>query len=359
MKSKKIKVFLGGYINSTNAQNLNCRSLALHLNRNKFEIGVMTYPGEDLSVGKEFNHVKKFSLLAPLYRPLKFLRYIVYFRGLLWCDVAYLPKGEVYKYNQCIARLFKKKTFTTVEGVMNTDNYNSMMRIFGSESNIRKLYNGFDRTYSITQYMSTFNEKVLGIKSDGILYLGVETNCFNPQKTKEKRELGNIIFVGSNLKHKRIHEFIELAKIFPQLSFHIAGGDPSFADELKPLALSNLTFHGRLNHEDLSKLLATMDVHVFTSRSEGFPKVTLETAAAGVPSIVYGDYGAAEWITSGKDGFVVDKFEEIVDILNDLKANPEKLQSLSANALEMASRFDWTALVGTWEKAIMQTANSK
>ena len=33
----RIKVFLGGYINYTNAQNLNCRAIAEHLNKDKFE----------------------------------------------------------------------------------------------------------------------------------------------------------------------------------------------------------------------------------------------------------------------------------------------------------------------------------
>ena len=32
----KIKVFLGGYINYTNAQNINCRGVAEHLDKNNF-----------------------------------------------------------------------------------------------------------------------------------------------------------------------------------------------------------------------------------------------------------------------------------------------------------------------------------
>lgn len=357
MKSKKIKVFLGGYVNAINAQNLNCRSLALHLDKNKFNVGVLTYPGGSLPMGREFDGIKKISLLFPLYRPLRFLRHIAYLRGLLWCDVAYLPKGEIYSFTQRLARMLGKKTFTTVEGVMNEDNYNNVIRNFGSEENVRQLYNGYDRTYSITRFMDKYNAGRLGIKSDGILYLGVETECFHNTRPEEGRQLTNIVFVGSNLKHKRIHEFLNLAQMFPQLSFHIAGGDSVFAKELSAMNLSNVTYHGRLAHDELSKLLASMDVHIFTSRSEGFPKVTLETAAAGVPSIVYGDYGADEWITSGRDGYVVNKFEEIVDILNDLKVNPDKLRTLSANAVEMARRFDWSTLVKDWEKAIMQLVN--
>ena len=43
MKTKKIKVFLGGYVNCTNAQNLNCRALAKYLDKDKFECAVMLF----------------------------------------------------------------------------------------------------------------------------------------------------------------------------------------------------------------------------------------------------------------------------------------------------------------------------
>ena len=39
---KKIKVFLGAYINYTNAQNLNCRSIAEHLDKERFEVYTLT-----------------------------------------------------------------------------------------------------------------------------------------------------------------------------------------------------------------------------------------------------------------------------------------------------------------------------
>lgn len=356
MKDKRIKIFLGGYVNSINAQNLNCRSLALHLDRDRFDIGVMTYPGASLPMGAEFDGIKKFALPWKLYRPLKWIIYFNYMRGLLWSDVAYLPKGDIYKFLQKTAKLFGKKTFMTVEGVIDKGNYVTMTRVCGSDDNIRKFYNDYTRTFSITKYMSTENELLLGIKSDGILYLGVETETFTPKARAKKDKMTDLVFVGSNLKHKNIHEFINLSKLFPALNFHIVGGDGNFGQELKTMNLHNVKYHGRLNHEELAKLLSTMDLHVFMSRSEGFPKVTLETAAAGVPSIVYGDYGAAEWITTGKDGYVVDTFDEIEDIVSDIQTHPEKLESLSANAIEMARRFDWDVLVKDWEKAIIDIA---
>lgn len=348
---KRIKLFLGGYVNAINAQNLNCRSLALHVDKEKFDIGVMTYPGGSLPMGDEFRGIKRFNLLFPLYRPLRFLRHINYLRALLWCDVAYLPKGEIIHFVKTLAKLLGKKTIMTVEGVIEGDNYKKCIDRGWTDDDIRNSYNGYDSTYSITEFMAVRNRELLGIQSDGVLYLGVECEQFKSKRHYREAGLRNIVFVGSNIRHKRVFEFLDVARTFPDIAFHIAGDDVGFAEELVALNIPNVTFHGRLNHDDLAKLLSRMDLHIFPSRSEGFPKVTLETAAAGVPSIVYGTYGAAEWITHGVNGYVVSKPQEIIEIVNELLQSPAKVDQLSQNAVELAQQFDWKNLVRTWEAA--------
>lgn len=351
---KKIKLFLGGYVNFTNAQNLNCRALAKYLNKDKYEVAAMLFPTENIAVNHDLDGVKLFKMR----RPVKLWRYITYFRALLWCDVAYLPKGEIFEFNYAIARIFRKKTFITVEGVIDKESYQGMMSICNNDSGIRRLYNSCSKTFSITKFMSCKNKQLLNIKSDGVLYLGVETSRFMSSaanKVDENKNI-NVIFIGNDVKRKRVDEYLRLAKQFPTIKFHIVGGGGNILNnEIFKLGISNVVYHGILNHEELSFLLQTMSLHVFPSRSEGFPKVTLETAAAGVPSVVYSDYGAAEWIDSGKNGFVVDEYNQIVDIIKDLQQHPEKLESLSSEAVAMAKRFDWSVLVKDWERAIEDT----
>lgn len=355
MKSKKIKVFLGGYVNYINAQNLNCRALSEHLDPERFEVSTMLFPQ---TTARDFRPVRGVKYIR-LWRPLRFGLYWAYLRGIVGADVIYLPKGEVSRFCYAVARLLGKKSFITVEGVMDKETLAGCVQSFGSEANVRNLYNRCDRVYSITKYMSSRNADALGVRSDGILYLGVEPDTFRiaDKPHKKEGEPLDFVFIGSDVKRKRLNEFLDLAKAFPEDRFHVVGGHGD--DIFKTMGydpLPNVTAHGRLTHQELSALLRDMDAHVFPSRSEGFPKVTLETAAAGVPSIVYGDYGADEWITSGRDGYVVDRFEEIVDILKDLKANPDRLRTLSVNAVEMAKRFDWKSVMGQWEEAISALA---
>lgn len=359
--NKKIRILLGGYVNNINAQDLNCRALAIFLDKERFDVSAFLVPQQfkDFDIGDEMNGVN----LIQLNRPAKILWYWIYLKGILNCDIAYLPKGQKRHWCKFLCRLLGKKSFTTVEGVMDKESYIGALAVYKNDKNIRQAYNAWDKTFSITKFMSSRNLELLGIRSDGVLYLGVDTDLFKIEN-KPRKEFGeplDFVFIGTDLKRKRANEFIDLATKFPDDRFHVVGGhgENDIFQMFGKAQLPNIHMHGRLTHSELVELLRTMDVHIFPSRSEGFPKVTLETAAAGVPSVVYGDYGADEWITSGKDGYVVDKHDEIIDIIKGLKTNPEVLHNLSANAVSMASRFDWKKVIKSWENKIEELYLSK
>jgi glycosyltransferase involved in cell wall biosynthesis len=99
-----------------------------------------------------------------------------------------------------------------------------------------------------------------------------------------------------------------------------------------------------------------MDLHLFPSRSEGFPKVVLETAAAGVPSIVYADYGAGDWLSDGADGVVVETLADVEEVLKELSVNSQRLRKLSLGARRLAERYDWKHIAHHWDEKIRQLA---
>lgn len=354
---KKIKVFLGGYINSINAQNLNCRALAKHLDQNKFDIGALKLYSGSLPDEDFMKNIKVFKAFYPF----KLSRYLMYTIGILWADVVYIPKGELPKYTAFLIKLFKKKSFSTIEIVFDTTTLKSITNYFGSLENMKNYYNSFDRLYSITGFMRKKNEETIGIKTDSrTLYLGTDIGTFL-NKSKKIDCLKNVIIIGNDLIRKGIYEYLDLAEQFPSITFHIVGSGNGKIDvpaEIKKRALANIEYHGSLTHDELKKLLEVIDLHIFPSRSEGFPKVTLETAAAGVPSLVYDDYGANEWITHEKDGFIVHTLEEMKEILKKLKKNPKILQGASKNAIILAKRFDWKNVIKDWEGTIEQLYKS-
>ena len=343
---KKIKVFLSGAVNSTNAQNLNCLALARHLDKSKFEIRTLTVYSGNLPVEK-IEGVK----YLPIRYPAKVWHPLQLIRGILWADVSYLCKPEYWKLQRWLIKAFHKKAFKTIEGAFIGTNLEKALTLDGTIDGVRQSLEFTGNTYSITAAMRPVNEKTIGLKTeDKILYLGAETEMFRNNVARDK--LTDVAIIGGNLYYKGLDDFFVLAKRFPELKFHVIGsgmGKVSPPDEVRRLGLTNVTCHGTLSHSELAEALKGIQLHIFPSRAEGFPKVTLETAAAGVPSIVYSDYGADEWIETGKDGFVVKTLDEMAAVVQDLLNHPEKLQTLSDNARKMAKQFDWKALVKDWE----------
>ena len=81
---RKIKVFLGGYINYTNAQNINCRAVAEHLDKENFQVFALT---------THFGKKEKFEAQTfNCFRPFSISKHIGFLWGIIKCDIAYLPK---------------------------------------------------------------------------------------------------------------------------------------------------------------------------------------------------------------------------------------------------------------------------
>nr|WP_321226770.1 glycosyltransferase family 4 protein [uncultured Psychroserpens sp.] len=352
MSNRKIKLFLGAYVNSTNAQNLNCLAIAKYIDKQKFDVKSMVLYSGNLS-NLDMPGVR----LIKTNKPHKFFKYLSYFLGVFWCDIAYLPKGEIVSWNFFLLKLFSKKSISTVEGILDEKNLESSLSIHGDYESFVSHYNKFDKLYSITQYLKSYNFKHHGISSEEqVLYLGMDLIPFLNTE-KQIISLNNIIYIGRLIERKGIFDVLELAKKFRNIKFHIVGDGADKEELITKIdqeKLDNIIFHGIIDHNSLANLLKTVDLHVLPSRSEGFPKVTLETAAAGVPSLVYSDYGANEWISHNHNGFVVETLQQMIETMQELIEKPELLQLNSKNAIELAKQFDWKIVIKQWEQEVLK-----
>ena len=345
---RKIKVFLGAYINVTNAQNLNCYALAKCLDKEKFDIYTLKLYSGNLPI-PQISGVSIFNCFYPH----KISKYLGYLWGIIRCDVAYLPKGEASRWCVFWLKVLKKKSFITIEVNL-------------SEGSDTKMYRGFSKAYAITQYVREHSIKLLNLYSEKkILYLGVETEVFSMPKVNNYI-LTDVVFIGYSMIRKGIFEYLALTQIYPRLMFHIVG-EPNEIEKRKISAVvsnykfnKNIKFHGLLDHQALAILLKKCNLHVFPSRKiESWGKVTMETAAAGVPSIIYSDYGAKEWITHGHDGFIVNDFYDIVNTIKMLIVKPDLLYEVSRNAIKLAEKFSWHSVIKDWENEIIMLAQGR
>ena len=351
---RKIKIFLGAYINQTNAQNLNCRSLAVYLDKRKFDVLTLAINHGNLGA-INLPGVKIFNC----HYPVKITQYLGYFWGIANSDVAYLPRGNSYKFQRFLVHLFKRRSFKTIENIIDTESLTSALAALKDINEVVENYTFTTRCYSITHFMRNYNLSEHGLASEeNILYPIIDTTHFKAG-AQVRSSLKRLIFIGNDMKRKGVNDLLELARIYPDLSFSIIGKDNMGLDKfLENPQFKNVRYLGVLNHDELTKELANSDLHILPSKSEGFPRSIIECAANGVPSIVYADYGADEWIDSGVNGFVCDSFEGMRKAVLTLKNSDELMMKMSKEALKLSDTFQVEKVVEMYETVIEELYES-
>jgi glycosyltransferase involved in cell wall biosynthesis len=115
------------------------------------------------------------------------------------------------------------------------------------------------------------------------------------------------------------------------------------ADELRQLAeqeapAGSIEFLGE--RQDVGVILAECDVFVSAARAEAFPLTLIEAAFAGLPVVASDIPPHHESIVEGTTGrlFRTDSPESLADVLGELAAQPETLESMGARGRERAER---------------------
>lgn len=352
---KRIRVFLVACANCTTPQEINCDAISRHLDKNKFDVSILIYIFNVNSLFKEDMGVKYLRLK----RPVSLIQPLLILWGILNSDVVYSPVGIMPSWTKFCIRLFRKKSFNTVEGLLDDA---ALLKVKDVKSYIAG-YRWFEpNLFAISKCVKSSVEERHGLHcADEILCLGTEMSEFYYKKENDSI-LKNVIFIGRETIRKRVSEFLAMALRFPNLHFHIAGGnqteDGTIQDWVEMNNCRNVIVYGEVDRKRLTSLLKDMDVLFFPSRSEGFGKVTFECAASGVIPIVYGDYGARDWIESGKNGFVVDTFEQAADALNMMINDNRYFLELSHNATDLGLAWDWNTIIADWEIIIERIARN-
>jgi glycosyltransferase involved in cell wall biosynthesis len=99
---------------------------------------------------------------------------------------------------------------------------------------------------------------------------------------------------------------LEIAKLFPDSQFLIAGGG-DMLNQVKAQAPQNTKV---LGWTDASKLFAASDIILSTSENEGMPIALIEAQLAGKPVVATNVGGVSEVVLNNKTGFVTRKNTE-------------------------------------------------
>jgi glycosyltransferase involved in cell wall biosynthesis len=124
---------------------------------------------------------------------------------------------------------------------------------------------------------------------------------------------------------------LEIAKLFPDAQFLIAGGG-DLLDQVKAQAPKNTKV---LGWTDAAKLFASSDIILSTSENEGMPIALIEAQLASMPVVATNVGGVAEVVRNNKTGFVTKKnTQELTKALEKL-INSKALRTTQGKAAKV------------------------
>ncbi len=173
-----------------------------------------------------------------------------------------------------------------------------------------------------------------------------------------------IVCVGRLVAHKRLELIIgcmpELLQRWPDLELHVVGDGaarPGLEAETRRLGLqASVTFHGMVDEETKTRLVASGWLGATASAFEGWGLSVIEANAAGLPMVGLHRPGIRDSIRDGETGWLARSEADLAATLGraiETLSNPDTAARVSAAAQAWAARFTWSAMAGRTEAALL------
>ncbi|MEV5831795.1 glycosyltransferase family 4 protein [Spirillospora sp. NPDC052242] len=162
----------------------------------------------------------------------------------------------------------------------------------------------------------------------------------------------DLVCVTRLVPHKRLDLLLDLAGRLaerrPGLRLHVVGDGPEAPGLAAGIAARELTGvvvpHGYVAEEVKAALVARADLHLSTSRGEGWGLSVIEAAALGVPTVAADVDGLRDAVRDGVTGWLVPPGGDFADVveraLKELD-DPDRRAAVAAACRSRAAGFDW------------------
>lgn len=181
-----------------------------------------------------------------------------------------------------------------------------------------------------------------GIAADKVRVIPnyVDSRRFCPTPRQRQSHLATVLFVGRLDSQKNLFALLTAMAGLPGRLW-LVGDGPQRADleeRGRQLGL-DLTFFGRLGHEELPEKMQQADIFVLPSLYEGHPKALIEAMASGLPVVGCRVPGVEALIEAGQTGLLCQPTaESLAAALHGLMADPTRRRTLGERATLFATR---------------------
>lgn len=165
-----------------------------------------------------------------------------------------------------------------------------------------------DKDFLRTKNGIPLNKKIIAFSANDLM-----------QPTKG---IGFILDVAKKLRNNTNYYFVGFGK-----------GDPEISDNVK--------LFGYVSQEKSAEILALADVYIFTSLIEVHPLVILQALSSGLPIVAF-DIVPLRKIVTSDVGILTSygSIDGLIESLNNILSNDEKLELLSGNAFRLGKGFN-------------------
>ena len=198
----------------------------------------------------------------------------------------------------------------------------------------------------------------LGVPANNVRVIpnGVDTDQFHPGAPDRPKfglptDVPLALFVGDiRTPRKNLDTVLKALQTVPEAFLAVAGSSngspfPALARELG--VESRVFFLGKVSQIEV--LMRSVDLFVFPSRYEAHPLVLLEAMASGVPMIVSGNFGAAEFV--GDSGKVFDDPNDVgalASLMHAVLGDPQAREAMSTSGRKVALGMQWKAMADAY-----------
>lgn len=201
--------------------------------------------------------------------------------------------------------------------------------------------NNLDKNALVKQHFNP--DKILVISG------GVDLQEFNNVQDQEKKY--DASFVGRFHEQKGIGDLIKIWKQVTSIRRDaklviIGSGDQKIEKEIRRQIITeglqhNIVLPGFLDGDEKIKALKSSRIFIFPSTYESWGLVACEAMACGLPVVAYDLPIFADIFKGGMLRAPIGDFERLADYVLCLLNNQQLYETVSSEALQVASRFDW------------------
>jgi len=214
----------------------------------------------------------------------------------------------------------------------------------------------------VTKAVEKSLKNILQNKNIYQIYHSINFKIFyNPRDFKKEKKI-KILFVGRMVYEKGLDTVVDLInRSDPQKYEFTFVGDGKYRKKIEYIfERENVKYLGWITDKNKMSQIYK-EHHILLNPSikirgweELFGIVNIEAMAAGMIVIASEHIGPKEIIENNKNGFLIKEkdVDKIIEIINHLYENRDKMNHISENASEFAKRFDIKEISEQWKKVI-------